>query len=194
MRKVRKTITMCKEVAAILDANCVRHGDVTWHVENALRQYFSKAEEVKKVVKTEKVKRFVPPTVEEVRSYCVERGNQLDPQHFVDYYQSNNWMRGKNKIKDWKACVRTWEQNNERRSNQPSRQSERKLSLAERSAQQTAIIQAKLAAGEFDQCPVGSNGAAVPTQVGLLGGGQDVYSGTEERPVHGELLAMVPED
>ena len=55
-------------------------------------------------------KRFTPPTVDEVREYCFERGNSVDPQRFVDYYTSNGWMVGKNKMKDWKAAVRTWEQ------------------------------------------------------------------------------------
>lgn len=53
--------------------------------------------------------RFKPPTVEEVAAYCRERGNNVDPQQFVDHYESNGWMRGKTKIKDWRACVRTWE-------------------------------------------------------------------------------------
>ena len=53
--------------------------------------------------------RFKPPTVEEVAAYCLERGNHVDPQRFIDYYAAANWMRGKTKIKDWKACVRTWE-------------------------------------------------------------------------------------
>lgn len=55
-------------------------------------------------------KRFAPPTVDEVRDYCYDRGNAVDPQRFVDYYTSNGWMVGKNKMKDWKAAVRTWEQ------------------------------------------------------------------------------------
>lgn len=54
--------------------------------------------------------RFVPPTVDQVRAYCMERGNSVNPQRFVDYYSSNGWMVGKNKMKDWKAAVRTWEQ------------------------------------------------------------------------------------
>lgn len=58
-----------------------------------------------------KKKAFTPPTVEQVSEYCRERGNHVDPQQFVDHYQGNGWMRGKNKIKDWKACVRTWERN-----------------------------------------------------------------------------------
>jgi predicted phage replisome organizer len=60
--------------------------------------------------KPSRSKRFVPPTVEEVKAYCLERGNCVDPQRFVDYYSSNGWMVGKNKMKDWKAAVRTWEQ------------------------------------------------------------------------------------
>lgn len=55
------------------------------------------------------VKRFIPPTIEEVRSYCLERQNSVDAQRFVDFYASKGWMVGKNKMKDWKACVRTWE-------------------------------------------------------------------------------------
>lgn len=57
--------------------------------------------------------RFTPPTVGQVAEYCQERSNSVNPQKFVDFYQTNNWMRGKNKIKDWKACVRTWEQNSQ---------------------------------------------------------------------------------
>ena len=57
-----------------------------------------------------RTKRFVPPTVDEVRAYCQDRQNGVDPQRFVDYYSSNGWMVGKNKMKDWKAAVRTWEQ------------------------------------------------------------------------------------
>jgi hypothetical protein len=56
-------------------------------------------------------KRFIPPTVEQVGEYCLERGNNVDPQRFVDHYTSNGWMVGKNKMKDWKAAVRTWEKN-----------------------------------------------------------------------------------
>ena len=58
-----------------------------------------------------KAKRFTPPTLEEVTAYCNERGNNVDPQHFIDYYTSNGWLVGKNKMKDWKAAVRTWERN-----------------------------------------------------------------------------------
>lgn len=58
---------------------------------------------------TKEVKRFVPPAVEEVRAYCEERHNGIDPEEFVDFYQSKGWMVGKDKMKDWKAAVRNWE-------------------------------------------------------------------------------------
>lgn len=53
--------------------------------------------------------RFVPPTLDDVTAYCTERGNGIDPQRFIDYYQSNGWKVGKNPMKDWKAAVRNWE-------------------------------------------------------------------------------------
>ena len=53
--------------------------------------------------------KFRPPTADEVRAYCSERGNSVDPQAFVDFYESKGWMIGKNRMKDWKAAVRTWE-------------------------------------------------------------------------------------
>ena len=56
-----------------------------------------------------KRKVFSTPTVDDVRAYCLERNNKVDPQSFVDFYESKGWMIGKNKMKDWKAAVRTWE-------------------------------------------------------------------------------------
>lgn len=61
--------------------------------------------------KRDSSKRFVPPTLSEVAAYCQERQNGIDAQIFIDHYTANGWMRGKNKVKDWKACVRTWEKN-----------------------------------------------------------------------------------
>ena len=57
----------------------------------------------------EQRKRFVPPTIDEVKAYCRERQNGVDAERFIDYYTSNGWFVGKNKMKDWKAAVRTWE-------------------------------------------------------------------------------------
>lgn len=60
---------------------------------------------------TTKRKRFEKPTIFDVEQYCIERNNNVDPQHFIDYYESNGWKVGKNSMKDWKAAVRTWERN-----------------------------------------------------------------------------------
>jgi len=54
---------------------------------------------------------FIIPIVDEVSAYCLERGNKIDPQQFIDHYTSNGWMVGRNKMKDWKASIRTWERN-----------------------------------------------------------------------------------
>jgi len=60
---------------------------------------------------------FSPPTVEQVTEYCAERKNSVDPQKFVDFYTCKGWMVGKNKMRDWKSAVRTWEK--ERSPKQP---------------------------------------------------------------------------
>lgn len=58
-----------------------------------------------------KAKRFVKPTINEIQDYCIERNNNVDAQHFYDYYESNGWKVGKNSMKNWQAAVRTWEKN-----------------------------------------------------------------------------------
>ena len=52
---------------------------------------------------------FIVPSLQEVSGYCQERNNNVDSQKFFDFYESKGWMVGKNKMKDWKAAVRTWE-------------------------------------------------------------------------------------
>ena len=63
---------------------------------------------------TEQEKKFIPPTIEEIKNYCEERGNNIDAEAFFDFYNAAGWVYGKNKIpvKDWKSCVRTWERKN----------------------------------------------------------------------------------
>jgi predicted phage replisome organizer len=61
--------------------------------------------------------RFTPPTPEEIKAYCIERNNRVDPERFFDFYSSKGWMIGKNKMKDWKAAVRTWEKDSKEVSN-----------------------------------------------------------------------------
>jgi hypothetical protein len=64
----------------------------------------------------EKAKRFYPPTLDEVKQYCEERKNNIDPMAFIDFYSSKGWMIGKNRMKDWKAAVRTWERKRKEQS------------------------------------------------------------------------------
>ena len=60
---------------------------------------------------TKKKGRFTPPSLEDVTNYCKERDNTINPDTFVDFYTANGWVQsGNKKIKDWKACMRTWEQ------------------------------------------------------------------------------------
>ena len=59
---------------------------------------------------------FRPPDVSEVRSYCQERKNKVDPERFVDFYTSKGWLVGKTKMKDWRAAVRNWEKEEDARS------------------------------------------------------------------------------
>ena len=56
---------------------------------------------------------FTPPSLEEVKEYCQQRGTGIDPIAFFDFYEANGWVQGKQgkPVKDWKACVRTWERN-----------------------------------------------------------------------------------
>lgn len=62
-------------------------------------------------IKPEPQKRFKAPTLEEVKAYCQERKNGIDPERFIDYYTAKGWKIGKQPMKDWKAAVRTWEKN-----------------------------------------------------------------------------------
>lgn len=92
---------------------------------NALKEYIKCLKTEIEMLKEGKNKstRFVPPTAEEVREYCKERGNNVDAERFVDFYSAKGWMVGKNKMKDWKACVRTWE----KRDNEEKRPAEKNL-------------------------------------------------------------------
>ena len=53
--------------------------------------------------------KVIPPKISWIKNYCYERGNQVDPESFYNFYKSKGWMIGKNKMKDWQAAIRTWE-------------------------------------------------------------------------------------
>jgi hypothetical protein len=78
-------------------------------VQTQCKHNVSKSTQSKVNRKEKESKVFKPPTIDEVKGYCLERQNNVDPFKFINHYESVGWMRGKNKIKSWKACVRTWE-------------------------------------------------------------------------------------
>ena len=57
----------------------------------------------------EKRTRFSPPSLDDVKNYCRERNNNVDPESFFDFYVSKGWKVGSQAMKDWRAAVRTWE-------------------------------------------------------------------------------------
>ena len=68
-----------------------------------------------------KINKFIIPTILEIKNYCLERKNNVDAEKFFNFYESKGWMVGKNKMKDWKACIRTWEskENNQQNKIKP---------------------------------------------------------------------------
>lgn len=81
---------------------------------------------INNIIKKES-KKFKKPTFEEVKNYCIERQNSIDPEYFLDYYEANGWKVGKNSMKDWKATIRTWE----KRQNQNKKESNRDVVIYE---------------------------------------------------------------
>ena len=78
----------------------------------------------------ERNRRFAPPTIEEVREYCSTCGlENLDPQSFIDFYESKDWMVGRNKMRDWRAAARGW---NRRQVSNASPSTRRRSNFAER--------------------------------------------------------------
>lgn len=92
---------------AILDAKKQGKSHIKY-IEGVLK---NKLLESNVPVSAAKKKRFIKPTLEEIKQYCIERNNNVDAQHFYDYYESNGWKVGKNAMKNWQAAVRTWEKN-----------------------------------------------------------------------------------
>lgn len=56
--------------------------------------------------------KFIPPTIEQVAEYCKERNNNVDPEHFVAFYEAKGWQIGKNPMRNWRAAIVTWEKRN----------------------------------------------------------------------------------
>lgn len=133
VKKIARLINMrgCEDdVSNVLDDFFELHSD-GWHnnrVDKDLVDYAEKAERARQNGKKggrppkkdgEKPKRqvvkFTPPTIDEATDYFGDKAKEknilishLEPEKFINFYESKNWMVGKNKMKDWKAAVRTW--------------------------------------------------------------------------------------
>lgn len=96
-----------------MDTECIQNGYIgKVSIDKDSKEKDSKEDSVGE----EKSKRFYPPTIDEVKQYCEERKNNIDPMAFIDFYSSKGWMIGKNRMKDWKAAVRTWERKRKEQS------------------------------------------------------------------------------
>jgi len=61
--------------------------------------------------------RFKKPTVNEVREYLSEINCfNVNPDQFVDFYESKGWVVGRSPMKSWKAAVRTWMRSDSRKN------------------------------------------------------------------------------
>ena len=130
-----------------------------------------------------KTKRFVQPTYTEVLEYCQSRNNFVDAQRFIDFYESNGWKVGKNKMKCWKAAVRNWEKNSKA---DQTKQAQKKTPL-QRSLSDAEQLQAYYANEQASNGYVGQDEPTIPPQVG--GSGRQLDGG---RKTQRQLLDMVP--
>lgn len=100
-----------------MDTECIQNGYIG---KVSIGKYSKDKDSEEESAREEKAKRFYPPTLDEVKQYCEERKNNIDPMAFIDFYSSKGWMIGKNRMKDWKAAVRTWERKRKEQSQSES--------------------------------------------------------------------------
>lgn len=76
-------------------------------------------DENENTIKQKPIKNIIPPTFDMVNEYCISRNNTIDAQHFHDFYEAKGWKVGKEKMKDWQACIRTWEKRDSGKEQKP---------------------------------------------------------------------------
>lgn len=74
-----------------------------------------------------KEQNIIPPNLEMITNYCEKRKDNVDPKKFYNFYASKGWMIGKNKMKDWHAAVRTWENNDKSKSTDTPKKGDTKI-------------------------------------------------------------------
>jgi len=148
-----------EDVKAMLETAAKDGRPMSWHVDKALREYFTptKAKAVK-----EPSKRFSPPDYEQAANYFYEKGSktcQDDARAFIDFYESKGWYVGKNKMKDWRAAVRNWIKRSEERAT--SEKSKQSLSQRSANATERALAQIEEVGGDL----LGSHDAPLRLQM-----------------------------
>lgn len=73
-----------------------------------IKENKNKKENNTKVLQKKSETRFSPPTIDQIKEYICSNKYNVDAERFFNFYQSKGWYVGKNKMKDWKAAVRTW--------------------------------------------------------------------------------------
>lgn len=102
------TILPCPKIS---DTENSEYGELDTKNNNSKNNNLLKNNRTKERDESPKRTRFVPPTLDEVKAYCVERNNTVDAERFINYYSANGWKVGRNSMRDWKATVRNWEKN-----------------------------------------------------------------------------------
>ncbi len=116
-RSVNSTTVTPKSKNTVVGKTVVGNFD---HIRNTNNKKYQVIEEIPKSINTRTREKFTPPTLEDVKAYCQERQNNVDPERWFNYYTSNGWKVGRNSMKDWKAAVRTWERSSyDRPSSRP---------------------------------------------------------------------------
>lgn len=128
IRSIRKDLKAVKDYnfqmwleMKLVEAGVFQEEETTGNTEEHLgtlgntEEHSGKEREEEREEKKEKEQKksgqaaFRPPTLSEVEGYCRERGNSVNAERFIDFYEMKGWMVGKNRMKNWKAAVRTWE-------------------------------------------------------------------------------------
>lgn len=97
---------------------------------------------------TKKNPRFAPPTLGDVREYCLKSGYNVDAERFIDFYTAKDWMIGKNKMKDWKAAVRNWNRSQRQESTAKAKPNNRFHNLEEHGYDYDRIVWDGIRTGE----------------------------------------------
>lgn len=108
-------VNLCEYRVYLSDTGCI--SGIQGVVSPGDTIYYNKNIDKEREIKAQA--RFQKPSVAEVSAYCRERGNNIDPEEFVAFYESKGWMVGKNPMKDWKSAIVTWEKSARK---QPTRQ------------------------------------------------------------------------